>query len=389
MRLARRLRHIGIGVTLLALCVVTGASALPQDKRTLRVASEIGGVVKSSDARIDCGVRCSAPYKRGTVVRLGALPRRNWSFERWTGACVGTAPRCMVALDRHTSVGARFRREPPPPPPPRKIGSVGLVVSGPGTILSTPEGLACGQNGGRCAETFEQGTTITLTPTPTSDGAFEAWGDGCAGRSGDCSLVVGDFSRVSAVFRHAVPAPGDQTLTVRLEGGSPLRSAPAGIDCPPTCQATFPTGTLVTLSGGVSYVWGGACAGSASSCALVIDVTVEVVARPQPPPPPPSPPPPPPLPPPPAPPPAPPTGINVSVSGRGVVSARGIRCGGTTGTLFDCQEFFPRGATVVLHAIPARRSRFARWGDPFCSGKKPRCRVRVTSSKIVVALFRR
>jgi hypothetical protein len=326
----------------------------------LRVVSIGGGVVTSGDERIVCGSRCSAAYKRGTLVRLRASPHSDWSFERWRGDCVGTASRCIVALDRRTVVRAVFRR---------KLGVVRLVVSGPGTIISNPTGLACGRNGGECVHSFERGTTIKLTPTPAGDGAFKTWSGACAGRSGDCHLVVSSVSEVSAVFRHAVPAPGNQRVTVR-EVGSPVTSVPPGIDCPPTCEAMFQTGTLATLSARRSPVWSGACVGRGPSCALVIDASINVLAAV------------PVLGPPPT------VGVNVSVSGRGVVLGGRIRCGGARGTLLDCESFFSPGTTVALQAIPPQGGRFARWGG-FCRGKKPRCRLLVNAPKTVQALFRR
>jgi Divergent InlB B-repeat domain len=360
---AQQLRHIGVAVTVVALVGVTGASARPQDERMLRVVSIGGGVVASDNERILCGSRCSAAYKRGTLVGLRASPGSNWTFERWSGDCVGTASRCIVALDRRTAVRAVFRR---------KIGLVRVVVGGPGTIISNPAGLACGRNGEMCAGRFERGMTIKLTATPAREGAFETWSGACAGRARDCELVVSDVSEVSAVFRHAVPAPGRQRLIVRLERRPPLSSVPPGINCPPTCEAMFPTGTLATLRGGGSYIWGGACVGFGPACALVIDASANVLAAEL-------------LPSIPGPS---RVGVNVSVSGRGVVLGGRIRCGGARGTLLDCESFFAPGTSVDLQAIPPRGSRFARWGG-FCRGMKPRCRLLVNAPKTVQALFRR
>ncbi len=80
--------------------------------------------------------------------------------------------------------------------------------------------------------------------------------------------------------------------------------------------------------------------------------------------------------------------MNVSVSGPGLVLGRGIRCGATTGTLLDCESLYTRGTTLVLQAVPARRSRFAGWRG-FCTGKATRCDLVVSAAKTVLALFRR
>jgi hypothetical protein len=364
-RFARSLRHIVVAVAAVALVAVTvgGASAQPLKKRMLRVTATGQGVVASADGRIRCGARCSAAYQRGAVVRLAASPQRFFSFERWTGGCVGTSPTCIVALDRATAVRAVFVRN---------LASVSLIVGGPGAIVSDPAGLACGKGADLCQAEFVAGTTIRLTPVPASEGAFGVWGGACRGASGGaCDLFVGSGGEVLAAFRSTDPDPDEPRLTVTLlEGEGPITSEPPGINCPPTCQAEFTTGTVVTLRAPRTHDWGVACAGRGDSCMLVVDESDGVTARSF------------------AQPPT-PFGINVSVSGRGVVSGGGkIRCGGTTGRMLDCGDLFDSGSIVVLKATAARRSRFAGWGG-FCRGKKRHCSVRVTAPKTVQALFRR
>jgi hypothetical protein len=148
-----------------------------------------------------------------------------------------------------------------------------------------------------------------------------------------------------------------------------VTSNPPGIDCPPTCQAEFPSGTLVTIEGNITK-WNGLCVGVARECAIILDNSDGAGTGGPPPPPPPR-----------------RLGVNVSVSGPGMVNAAGgIRCGRTT--LFECEGLFAEGSTVVLKATPGRRSRFVFWSG-FCTGKKKTCALRVTAPKTVQALFRR
>jgi Divergent InlB B-repeat domain len=185
--------------------------------------------------------------------------------------------------------------------------------------------------------------------------------------------VDGDVE-VSATFRNAVPDPGSPTLNVIPEAGARVVSVPAGIDCPELCSAQFASGTRVTLKGGAAE-WSGECVGSGADCVLVVNETMGVIARGS----------------------SPGRrtfGVNVSVSGPGVVSggvriaSKQIRCGIATGSLFDCGELFDAGTTVRLKAVPRRGAHFARWRG-FCDGKKRRCRLRVTAAKTVLAYFRR
>ena len=311
---------------------------------------------------------CSARYKRGAVVALRASPEEFFHFEQWSGGCVGTARRCIIALDRAKTVRATFERS---------TGTVRMAVGGPGRVVSDPEGLDCGTAVEECAGSFPDGTRLRLTATADAGGVFDAWGGAvCSGTpAAVCELVVDGDVEVSATFRNAAPDPGSHTLNVIPQEGAHVVSVPAGIDCPELCTAQFASGTRVTLQG-VPAEWSGECVGVGVDCILVVDETIGVTARG-------------------SANPGPPTfGVNVSVSGPGVVSggerivSRQIRCGIATGSLFDCGELFDAGTTVRLKAVPRRGARFARWRG-FCSGKKQRCRLRVTAPKTVLAYFRR
>jgi hypothetical protein len=363
--------------TVAALLAVAGADASSDPSHRLRVTATLGGTVSTVDGRIRCGSACSAVYRSGKVVLLRAASGPYGEFERWTGDCIGTAPRCAVVVDRAVSVGAIFFRYQT---------QLAVSVGGPGVVYSEPEGLACGVAGGPCAASFPAGETVILSPVPRGDSAFRAWGAPCSGETTRCTLRVSYPSEVTAAFQAAGAAGAFAPLTLAVRG-RPVTSDPAGVACPPTCEASFPGGALVTLRGVGRYSWEGDCVGFTAACTLVADRPREVRATGElPPPPPPGPQPPPSPPPPPAPAPR-LLGVSVSVSGRGlVVGAPGIRCGRTTGTVFDCSAAYRRGQHVTLRAVPARRSRFVRWSG-FCVGQKKECVLRVTSPKIVIATF--
>jgi hypothetical protein len=371
------LRAVLRPVVVTALVFVAGAAGSPTSSRPVSVLVTGGGTVATADGRIHCRPRCATAYKSGAVVVLTATPVGDASFARWTGACVGTAPRCAVVLDQAVTVGAVFRGEPV---------DVAVTTGGPGTVYSDPNRLACGLGGKSCIETFSSGTTVLLRAVPEEGSAFRAWGGSCAdARSTTCVLSLSGPAEVTAAFEHTEPWAGPHRLSL-VDPRAHVLSSPRGLACPPLCAASFEAGTLVTLRGRHEYSWDGGCVGWGTTCLLVADRPRRVAAG---------------TPRGPMSPSQQPTavptyepgrseyGVNVTVSGKGlVVGGEAIRCGASTGSILDCAGVYREGAQVVLRAVPGKRSRFVRWGG-FCEGRKMRCTVRVTSTKIVMAAFRR
>lgn len=354
------------------MALIAGAGIAPaaHGAERLRVISSGVGTVTSADGRIDCGDDCSATYHGAPTITLKAVPGPGAVFAHWKGACFGKSPKCVVAVTRRSTVRARFERIQ------RRVR---LVVSGPGTVVSEPQGLSCGSGPGICTASFRHGTTVRLNAVSDAGGVFHAWGGiACQGQtSTTCEFVVPGDIDLTTTFRSLAPDPGTPTLTVALGGGH-VTSSPPGIDCPPTCSAAFPSGTPVTLTASGDMAWTAGCEGAGFTCALIVDRSTEVQATAPSPPPPPSR----------------TFGLSVTVSGPGAVSggpssaSNAISCGGATGTLLDCQELFPPGTTVTLEAVPGKGGRFVRWTS-FCSGRKPRCTLRLTAPKTVGAVFRR
>ncbi len=160
-----------------------------------------------------------------------------------------------------------------------------------------------------------------------------------------------------------------QTIKISTSGEGAVRSSPAGLNCNPTCEKVFPSGTQVVLTA-VPFThaeflgWGGACSGMESSCSVVADKMVEVEARFR------------------------ATKYELKVSktssGLGRVSSMpmGILCDP------DCDAFFDRDSTVRLTAEPSQGYLFSRWeGD--CSGSNRTCEVTMSKDRSVRARFQR
>src|SRR5262245_12539066 len=350
----RHARRFGTAFAFAAVFVAAGSAANGPHTRTLKMSVTGSGQVATSDGMIDCSARCSASYPRGTVLRLTAEPGAKFEFVSWSGGCIGTAPICDIAVDRNTSVRAKFVGAPP---------ALAVSVGGPGTITSR-SGIDCGAGRIVCSVQVPNASTVTLTPTPSPGGRFAGWDGQCASAgTGPCTVRVGSgLTEVAAAFGHSTPQPGPQTLTVRLDPVSSARitSEPAGIDCRPTCEASFPSGTLVTLRMSELEIWQPACQGALDRCLLVLDAPTEVVVLRRPPPPLPVPP---------------PSRFQVTVSGGGLITSSDgtIRCGWTPSVETDCGEVFPpRTRTMRLRARSQGPVHFSRWGG-LCHGAKPRC----------------
>jgi hypothetical protein len=352
-------RFLRLFVILAVVCALdsTAGGAARQRGPILRVTVGGQGLVETANGRIHCRSRCFASYRRGTGIRLMATPEASFRFVGWSGACVGFAPTCLLAVDETMTVGGIFER---------KKGAMYLTVSGPGSVAIDPGGRVVG--GG----TYEipQGLTITLTPHPDAGSLLKGWGGACANAPLDaCSFVAAEAHDVAAAFGQDPPPLGMRTLTVEAVSTA-IRSTPPGIDCYPVCSATFPAGTVVTLSSSNSdpMVWQGDCGGTAHTCLVALDGDRSVTGA------------------------VPPNegwGMSsalLTVSGPGVVKGSRINCG--RGSLGCYAVTYGPPLNLELEAMPARRARFGGWGG-YCQGKQRTCRVNDFGSHYVVAFFRR
>jgi hypothetical protein len=338
-----------------------------------------GGSITSNDGRIDCGSQCSASFRKGTVRKLTASPGEGFDFVKWDGDCIGTAPICDVALDRPQSATASFVAKPM---------LLLLTVSGPGRVVSSEASIDCGGTNRDCGAVVAYGTTVTLTPEAAANGSFGGWDGPCAAAgTNSCTLPVLGPVEIAAAFGHVSPTPGEQPLTVDVDGYAHVTSEPPGIDCLPTCSVSVLSGTLITLTRDAVSQWVGGCEGALPRCRLVVDSPTSVAAATPPPPPIPAP-----IPSRPGMPPPPPVVafVDATVSGKGLVTGNRLQCGRAPNPRRRCRTFSP-GGVYTLHAARRKGTYFARWGGD-CRGKKPTCRITVPNGGpptfAVTGLFR-
>ena len=133
-----------------------------------------------------CGTGCKS-FDYGTEVTLTATPATGSDFTGWTGACTGSSATCTVAMDQARSVDAGFTL--------RRL-ALTLIESGSGSgsVVSSPAG-----------ESFDYGTAVTLSASPSVGSSFEGWSGGCSGSAAICSVTMDQARTVSAEFSDDPP----------------------------------------------------------------------------------------------------------------------------------------------------------------------------------------
>ena len=151
--------------------------------------------------------------------------------------------------------------------------------SGSGTVTSSPAGISCGST---CSASFDSGTSVTLTATPSGGSVFAGWsGGGCSG-TGTCTVTVNADTTVTATFNASSQTFTLQTTLAGSASGT-VTSSPAGINCGSDCSEVYAINTSVTLtasagSGASFKEWGGACNGTSTTCTITMSAAKSATA---------------------------------------------------------------------------------------------------------------
>jgi hypothetical protein len=236
------------------------------------------GTVVSSPAGIECGGTCSAAFEENSKVTLTASPSAGSLFVSWKGCETGGAigRQCTVTMDKAKTVSAKFITA--------YNVTVNRVGTGLGKVGSSPGGILCLSNCSSTTAAFKEGTSVTLTATPTKNYVFTEWTGDCSG-SGTCSLGTLSANKTVGAKFTAVP---QHLLTVTKSGGGQgtVKSNLAGINCGATCStmtSAYFQGSEVELTatpgkGSAFGGWSGACSGT-GTCKVTMSAAKSVTAE--------------------------------------------------------------------------------------------------------------
>ena len=154
--------------------------------------------------------------------------------------------------------------------------SVALAGTGSGSVSSTPAGITCGTD---CAESYLDGTSVTLTAAAAPGSILVGW-TGCDAVAGlTCTITMNTARSVAATFARVY------TLNVSKAGlgGGTITSNPAGISCGSACAAPFVADTTVTLTavpnfGSVFVSWSGCDTTADTTCTVSMSAAKSVTA---------------------------------------------------------------------------------------------------------------
>jgi len=142
-----------------------------------------------------------------------------------------------------------------------------VTGTGSGTVTPDPAGTSCGTD----CYTYNAGTSVVITASPSTGSTFTGWSGACSG-TGSCTVVMNSNLTATATF-NATAATYDLQLGTSGTGSGTVTPSPAGTNCGSGCyaytsgatvQVAEAPGTDSTFTG-----WSGACSGT-GACSVTM-----------------------------------------------------------------------------------------------------------------------
>ena len=327
----------------------TATAVTPAIQRTLTVGKSGTGAGSVFGTGISCGSDCTETYTDGTSVTLTATANTGSVFTSWTGCNVANGSTCTVFMTGNKNVTATFTLS-------QRTLTVGKSGTGAGSVSGT--GISCGSD---CSQSYDYGTSVTLTATPDTGSKFTSW-TGCDSANGStCSVTITTNRSVTAAF-----ALENYTLTATKTGNGSGTLTASGLSCTGnTCTGSYTYNTPVSItptpdSRSTFSGWTGCDSTSGNTCVVAVTAAKSInaafalkkhavkIVKPG--------------------------------KGTGSVAGTGISCGA------DCSEDLDPGTVVSLSATPEPGSVFAGWSGGGCSGTGA-CEVTVQNASIDITAF--
>ncbi len=156
---------------------------------------------------------CSGLYDEGSTVTLTASPALHERVE-WSGCTRPAANSCEVDIgSSDTEVSATFT------PITHRL-SVAAAGPGSGTISADSGAISgCAAAAGSCSGLYDEGSTVTLSPSPGLGSSFGGWSGGACTGAGNCVVTLAADTRVTATFEILAPAASVHKKKLRCRKG--------------------------------------------------------------------------------------------------------------------------------------------------------------------------
>jgi hypothetical protein len=263
----------------------------------------------------------SGTYPQGTSVTLTATPNAGYQFSGWSRDVVSTINPITVVMNGNKNIVANFTLLP--------VNYTLSVIATNGTV--TPS-----------SGTYPQGTSVTLTATPSAGYQFSGWSGDVVSTINPITVVMNSNKNIVANF---TLVPVNYTLSVTAINGTVTPSS-----------GTYPQGTSVTLTAtpnaGYQFSgWSGDVVSTTNPITVVMNSNKNIVANftllP----------------------------VNYTLS----VTA-------TNGTVSPSSGTYPQGTSVTLTATPNAGYQFSGWSGDVVSTINP-ITVVMNGNKNIVANF--
>jgi hypothetical protein len=134
-------------------------------------------------------------YEEGTEVLLSPVPQSGYEFNSWSGSDASGIVNDRIVMSKDMKITANFQ--------PLYSLQVNILPAGSGTVSLSPDGGI-----------YEEGTEVTLSPTPESGYIFTSWSGTDASSVIDNKIVMTKDMDITANF--------DLQTMIRLKTGSGL-----------------------------------------------------------------------------------------------------------------------------------------------------------------------